>query len=93
MVRRNPALADLAANYGVGVTQLCIHYCLQLWLLPLPKSTNPDHMRSNAAVDFETGANDITTLRSLSQAIEYGEASAFPVFGKPRQAAEPSTSA
>lgn len=90
---RNPALADLAANYGVGVAQLCIRYRLQLGLLPLPKSTNPDHMRSNAAVEFEIDENDMTTLTSLSQTVEYGEASAFPVFGKPRQAAEPSTSA
>jgi diketogulonate reductase-like aldo/keto reductase len=80
-------LADLAARYGVGVAQLCIRYCLQLGLLPLPKSTSADHMRSDAAIDFEIGKDDMATLTGLSNDIDYGEASAFPVFGKPRQAA------
>jgi len=90
---QNPALVELAARYGVGVAQLCIRYCLQLGLLPLPKSTNVDHMRSNAEVDFEIGEDDMATLTGLSDAIDYGEASAFPVFGKPRQAVASSTTA
>lgn len=55
-------------------------------MLPLPKSTNPDHMRSNAAVDFEIGDEDMATLTGLAGGVDYGEAGAFPVFGKPRQA-------
>jgi len=82
---RSADLGGLAAKYGVGVAQLCIRYCLQLGLLPLPKSTNADHMRSNAAVDFEIAADDMAKLTSLSGGIDYGEASAFPVFGKSRQ--------
>ena len=34
---KNAQLARLAEQYGVGVAQLCIRYCLQLGLLPLPK--------------------------------------------------------
>ena len=89
----HPVLVELAAKYGVGVAQLCIRYCLQLGLLPLPKSTNADHMRSNAAVDFEIGGDDMATLKGSADAIDYGEASAFPVFGKPRQAAGSNPSA
>ena len=81
----NGTLQKLAADYGVGVAQLCIRYCLQLGLLPLPKSTNPDHLRSNTAVDFVISNNDMMLLTGLSNAIDYGDASAFPVFGKPRQ--------
>jgi len=84
---QHPVLVEMAARYGVGVAQLCIRYCLQLGLLPLPKSTNADHMRSNATVDFEIFDDDMATLTGLSDAIDYGEASAFPVFGKPRQVA------
>lgn len=90
---RQPVLVEMAAKYGVGVAQLCIRYCLQLGLLPLPKSTNADHMRSNAAVDFKIGDDDMATLTGLPNAIDYGEASAFPVFGKPRQAAGSNTTA
>ena len=84
---RKSDLSALAEKYGVGVAQLCIRYCLQLGLLPLPKSTNADHMRSNVAVDFEIGEDDLVTLTRLSGGIDYGEASAFPVFGKAREAA------
>ncbi len=90
---QHPVLVELAAKYGVGVAQICIRYCLQLGLLPLPKSTNADHMRSNAAVDFEIGEDDMATLKTSAGAINYGEASAFPVFGKPRQVAGSSTNA
>lgn len=82
----NADLGVLATKYGVGVARLCIRYCLQLGLLPLPKSTNPDHLRSNAAVDFEIDEADMTRLASLTGGIDYGEASTFPVFGKPRRA-------
>lgn len=81
----NADLGRIAGRYGVGVAQLCIRYCLQLGLLPLPKTTNVDHMRSNAAVDFEISDEDMTALKGLSGGLDYGEANAFPVFGKPRQ--------
>lgn len=81
----NADLGRTAGRYGVGVAQLCLRYCLQLGLLPLPKTTNVDHMRSNAAVNFEISDDDMTALKGLSDGLDYGEASAFPVFGKPRQ--------
>lgn len=80
------ALNDMAARYGVGVAQLCIRYCLQLGLQPLPKTANPAHLRSNADVDFVISEADMAALRGADGA-DYGAASAFPVFGKRRQAA------
>jgi diketogulonate reductase-like aldo/keto reductase len=85
-VLRNGELDALAEKYGVGVARLCIRYCLQLGLLPLPKTTNVDHMRSNADLDFEISDADMAALRAENVAIDYGEASAFPVFGKKRHA-------
>jgi diketogulonate reductase-like aldo/keto reductase len=80
----NPQLAAMAQKYGVGVPQLCIRYCLQLGLLPLPKTTNPAHMRSNAAMDFTISDVDMETLKSAENNTDYGEASMFPVFGRSR---------
>lgn len=77
----NPGLAAMAQEYGVSVAQLCIRYCLQLDLLPLPKTANPAHMRSNAAVDFEIAAADLETLKQIEPIRNYGEAGIFPVFG------------
>ncbi|MDB5674748.1 MAG: 2,5-diketo-D-gluconic acid reductase [Sphingomonas bacterium] len=83
-VLNNAELASLARKYAVGVPQLCIRYCLQLGLLPLPKTVNPQHMRSNAAVDFVISDADMAIL-SARNGTDYGEASMFPVFGKERQ--------
>ncbi|WP_270890013.1 aldo/keto reductase [Pedococcus sp. 5OH_020] len=76
---RNPDVAAMAEKYGVTVPQLSIRYTLQLRTVSLPKTANPEHMRSNAEVDFEITPEDMTTLRDL-RARDYGENSAFPVY-------------
>ncbi|WP_026926178.1 aldo/keto reductase [Granulicoccus phenolivorans] len=76
---KNPEVAALADTYGVSVPQLCIRYTLQLGTVSLPKTANPDHMRSNAQVDFEISAADMATLEGM-KAADYGDYSAFPVF-------------
>ena len=80
-------LVEMAGKYGVGVAQLCIRYCLQLGLLPLPKTVNPQHMRSNAAVDFSISDEDMEVLKTIKSGTDYGQASRFPVFGKQREVA------
>lgn len=84
-VLNEPALKQLAEKYEVGIAQICLRYCLQLGLLPLPKTVNPDHMRSNAALDFVITETDMATLRNAQPINDYGEASKFPVFGKKRR--------
>jgi diketogulonate reductase-like aldo/keto reductase len=84
-VLNNAELAALAGKYEVDIPQLCIRYCLQLGLLPLPKTVNPRHMRSNAAVDFVISDTDMIILKDAENSTDYGEASMFPVFGKKRQ--------
>lgn len=81
----NADIGALAKKYGASVAQLCIRYCLQLGLIPLPKTTNAAHMRTNAAVDFVISDADLETLKGEMGATDYGAASAFPVFGKKRQ--------
>lgn len=78
---KNQQIRAMAERYGVTVPQLGIRYCLELGMLPLPKSANPDHIRGNAAVDFEISAADMETLKQIEQIKDYGEASIFPVFG------------
>lgn len=80
-VLNNRNLAAIAEGYGVSVAQLCIRYCLQLGLLPLPKTTNPAHMRANAAVDFTISDADMEALKNAERDTDYGEAGKFPVFG------------
>lgn len=75
----NDNVGRIAERYGVSVPQLCIRYTLQLGTVSLPKTANPEHMRSNAKLDFEISEADMDTLRGLDER-DYGESSAFPVY-------------
>lgn len=79
---KNDALEGMAKAYGVSVPRLCIRYTLQLDLLPLPKTANPDHMKDNADVDFVISYEDMELLKNMEQIRDYGEASVFPVYNK-----------
>lgn len=76
---KNEQVAAMAQAYGVTVPQLCIRYTLQLGTVSLPKTGNPEHMRSNARVDFEISDADMATLRAMDAA-DYGEHTVFPVY-------------
>lgn len=78
---KKPEVKAMADKYGVSVPQLCIRYTLQLGTLPLPKTANPDHMRSNAEVDFVISDNDMEALKQVEHIKDYGEFSGFPVYG------------
>lgn len=78
-VLKNPDVKAMAERYGVSVPQLCIRYSLQLGAVSLPKTANPDHMRSNAQVDFVISDEDMDALRTV-RIQDYGASSAFPVF-------------
>jgi diketogulonate reductase-like aldo/keto reductase len=79
---KNRQVADIADRYGVSIAQLSIRYLLQLGLLPLPKTANPAHMRTNADVDFELSDDDMRLLLDVTEIEDYGESSTFPVFTK-----------
>ncbi|MEZ0494425.1 aldo/keto reductase [Kineococcus sp. TBRC 1896] len=75
----NAEVKAMAETYDVSVPQLCIRYVVQLGTVALPKTANPDHMRSNAQVDFVISEDDMATLRDLHDR-DYGDSSAFPVY-------------
>ena len=77
---KDERIKQMAAKYNVSVPQLCIRYDWQLNVIVLPKSANPEHMKSNAEIDFEISDEDMKTLENIDQ-MDYGDASVFPVFG------------
>lgn len=79
---KSQEIKTIADKYDVSVSQLAIRYCLQLGLLPLPKTANPQHMKTNAEVDFIISERDMELLKNMEQIEHYGEHSRFPVFGK-----------
>jgi len=78
---KNHTVKKIAEKYSVSVTQLCIRYALQLGTLPLPKTSNPEHMRENTEIDFVISNEDMEVLKNTEKIKDYGEYSFFPVFG------------
>lgn len=61
----NSYVISLAEKYNTTVSQLCIRYAIQLGTVALPKTTNPDHMRNNAKIDFEISSEDMEILKNI----------------------------
>lgn len=78
---KNQEVLKMAEKYSVTVPQLSIRYCLELGLLPLPKTANPSHMKNNANLDFTISNEDMEFLKNMEQIKDYGQVSIFPVYG------------
>ena len=62
----NETLVAMAEKYGKTVAQLCIRWCLQNGVLPLPKSVTPSRIAENADVfDFEIADEDMQTVNAM----------------------------
>lgn len=78
---KNEKIAEMADKYGVSIPQLCIRYDIQLGMVVLPKTANPEHMKTNADVDFVISDGDMELLKNVEKIESYGEHGFFPVFG------------
>lgn len=81
VILNQPEIKAMAEKYGVSVPQLCIRYTMQLGAVSLPKTANPDHMKTNAEVDFTISDEDMETLKHFKHIESYGESGGFPVYG------------
>ena len=65
-VLENNDLCRIAESHGKSPAQVCVRWCLQHSVLPLPKSVTADRVRANAEVfDFELSADDMRTIDAL----------------------------
>ena len=51
----------------VSVPQLSIRYDYQLGLIPLPRSTNPEHIAENKNIDFVISDADMERLAQVEE--------------------------
>lgn len=59
----HPVLEKMAEKYQRSVSQICVRWCLQQGVLPLPKSVHADRIAQNAqAFDFSISAEDMKTI-------------------------------
>ena len=78
---KNKSIKDMADKYNVSIAQLCIKYDLQLGMVVLPKTANPEHMKSNSNLDFTISDADMEILKNIEPIKDYGKSGIFPVFG------------
>lgn len=76
----HPVVKEMAEKYKASPAQLSIRYVLQLGTVALPKTTNKDHMKSNADIDFTISEVDMNTLNELPLIETYGDDQVMPVF-------------
>ena len=79
---KNEELKTMAEKYQVSVPQLAIRYCLELGLLPLPKSATKAHIKKNAELDSQISEDDLELLKNMKPIENYGDSSHFPVYNK-----------
>ena len=80
-ILNQPSIKEMADKYHVSVAQLCIRYTLQLGAISLPKTANPEHLKTNSDVDFVISDEDMETLKHFKQIESYGKSSGVPVYG------------
>ena len=64
----NPVVESIAEKHHVSPAQVCLRFSLELGLLPLPKSANPDRMRQNRELfGFSLDEDDRAELMGLPE--------------------------
>lgn len=62
----NPLLGSIAEKYGCSVAQICIRWCMQNDVLPLPKSVTPSRIEENLCVwDIEIADDDMAEINAM----------------------------
>lgn len=63
---QNETLLKIANKYNKSVAQLCLKWCLQNEVIPLPKSEKEDRMKQNLALfDFEITKEDMEIINHM----------------------------
>ncbi len=65
-ILKNELLLSLAKKYKKSPAQLCLRWCLQNEVIPLPKSVSPSRIKENINIfDFEISKEDMTTINGM----------------------------
>lgn len=66
--RQNPKLAEIGQKHGKSASQVMIRWAIQRGSVPLPRSSNPDHVKENFDVfDFKLTDKEMSDIDSVGQ--------------------------
>ena len=59
-------IRELAAKYRVSAVQLCLRFCVQEGVMPLPKASSLERLRENLeCLNFELSAEDMMRMENM----------------------------
>lgn len=62
----NDILINIAKEYNISTAQLCLKWCLQNGIIPLPKSVNQERMKQNLDLfDFRISEYDMEKINNM----------------------------
>lgn len=71
---------NMAHKYGRSGTQICLRYLIERGIVPVVKSSTPEHMRDNlGAFDFTLSGDDMSLLESFPYSTWLGEHPDFSI--------------
>ena len=69
----NPTLAAIGAKYGKTPGQVVLRWHIELGIVTIPRSANPDRIAQNIDIfDFELGTDEIAAISALDTGEEQG---------------------
>lgn len=64
----NEQLQEIGSHYGKTPVQVVLHYLVQNKIMTIPRSTNPQHIKSNFDIfDFALEEEDLEELRAMDE--------------------------
>ncbi|MCU1469737.1 MAG: aldo/keto reductase, diketogulonate reductase [Glaciihabitans sp.] len=68
----NPTIGSIAQAYGKSPAQVCIRWSVQLGNVVIPRSGNPERIKSNIEVfDFELTADEMAAINALDDGTRF----------------------
>ena len=69
-----PVFAELGEKYGKSPVQIILKWHIQEGFIPLPKSTNPEHIKDKISLDFVLSDEDMEKIRAIDKDKSYFDA-------------------
>ena len=66
-----PVFAEIGDKYGKSPVQIILKWHIQEGFIPLPKSTNPEHIKDNISLDFTLSDEDMDRIRAIDKDTSY----------------------